>query len=246
MGGAPGRASPPSHAIFAGFRVAEDAVSEHIAPFADVARKATLASHESLVAWVFFLQRRDEDRHARVRPHRRRGARAARSHPRRAARSGPGPRPGRGARALRGAAARHGSRAGRRSHRAGRGRLALPHGARGDHLRRRASRAAQRLGRRRPAGGARRRRARRARRALARRLRPALPDRGPALRASSSTICSRAPTRPPRPGAMPSRRKLASRCADGVTIGSWPSGSSSRTWRRSEPSGARRAARIVR
>ena len=50
--------------IFAGFRVAEDAVSEHIAPFADVAREATLASHESLMAWVFFLQRRDEDRHA--------------------------------------------------------------------------------------------------------------------------------------------------------------------------------------
>jgi ribonucleoside-diphosphate reductase beta chain len=50
--------------IFAGFRVAEDAVSEHIAPFADVARGAKLASHESLVAWVFFLQRRDEDRHA--------------------------------------------------------------------------------------------------------------------------------------------------------------------------------------
>jgi ribonucleoside-diphosphate reductase beta chain len=50
--------------LFAGFRVAEDAVSEHITPFADVARGATLASHESLVAWVFFLQRRDEDRHA--------------------------------------------------------------------------------------------------------------------------------------------------------------------------------------
>jgi ribonucleoside-diphosphate reductase beta chain len=50
--------------LFAGFRVAEDAVSEHIAPFADVARGATLASHESLMAWVFFLQRRDEDRHA--------------------------------------------------------------------------------------------------------------------------------------------------------------------------------------
>jgi ribonucleoside-diphosphate reductase beta chain len=50
--------------LLAGFRVAEDAVSEHITPFADVAREATLASHESLVAWVFFLQRRDEDRHA--------------------------------------------------------------------------------------------------------------------------------------------------------------------------------------
>ena len=50
--------------VLSGFRVAEDAVSEHITPFADVARQATLASHESLVAWVFFLQRRDEDRHA--------------------------------------------------------------------------------------------------------------------------------------------------------------------------------------
>jgi ribonucleoside-diphosphate reductase beta chain len=51
--------------ILAGFRVAEDAVSEHITPFGDVARQATLASQESLMAWVFFLQRRDEDRHAR-------------------------------------------------------------------------------------------------------------------------------------------------------------------------------------
>ena len=50
--------------LLAGFRVAEDAVSEHITPFADVARKADLASHESLMAWVFFLQRRDEVRHA--------------------------------------------------------------------------------------------------------------------------------------------------------------------------------------
>ena len=50
--------------LFAGFRVAEDAVSEHITPFADVARESTLASQESLMAWVFFLQRRDEDRHA--------------------------------------------------------------------------------------------------------------------------------------------------------------------------------------
>jgi ribonucleoside-diphosphate reductase beta chain len=52
--------------LLAGFCVAEDAVSEHITPFADAAREATLASQESLVAWVFFLQRRDEDRHARL------------------------------------------------------------------------------------------------------------------------------------------------------------------------------------
>jgi ribonucleoside-diphosphate reductase beta chain len=51
-------------ALLAGFRVAEDAVAEDIAPFADVARKSELASHESLVAWVFYLQRRDEQRHA--------------------------------------------------------------------------------------------------------------------------------------------------------------------------------------
>ncbi len=50
--------------LLAGFVVAEDAVAEQLTPFADVARNATLASHESLVAWVFFLQRRDEQRHA--------------------------------------------------------------------------------------------------------------------------------------------------------------------------------------
>jgi ribonucleoside-diphosphate reductase beta chain len=52
--------------LLAGFCVAEDAVAEHIEPFAAAAREATLASHESLMAWVFFLQRRDEDRHARL------------------------------------------------------------------------------------------------------------------------------------------------------------------------------------
>ena len=51
-------------ALLAGFCVAEDAVSEHLEPFADVARKASMVSQESLVAWVFFLQRRDEQRHA--------------------------------------------------------------------------------------------------------------------------------------------------------------------------------------
>jgi len=52
--------------LLAGFCVAEDAVAEQLTPFADAAREATLASHESLMAWVFFLQRRDEDRHARL------------------------------------------------------------------------------------------------------------------------------------------------------------------------------------
>src|SRR3954451_7214950 len=50
--------------LLAGFCVAEEAVAEHLTPFADAAREATLASQESLMAWVFFLQRRDEQRHA--------------------------------------------------------------------------------------------------------------------------------------------------------------------------------------
>src|SRR3954466_2269345 len=52
--------------LLAGFCVAEDAVAEQLAPFADAAREATLVSQESLMAWVFFLQRRDEQRHARL------------------------------------------------------------------------------------------------------------------------------------------------------------------------------------
>jgi ribonucleoside-diphosphate reductase beta chain len=52
--------------LLAGFCVAEEAVAEHLAPFADVARNSTMASQESLLAWVFFLQRRDEQRHARL------------------------------------------------------------------------------------------------------------------------------------------------------------------------------------
>jgi ribonucleoside-diphosphate reductase beta chain len=52
--------------LLAGFCVAEDAVAEHLEPFASVARESTMASQESLMAWVFFLQRRDEQRHARL------------------------------------------------------------------------------------------------------------------------------------------------------------------------------------
>jgi ribonucleoside-diphosphate reductase beta chain len=52
--------------LLAGFCVAEEAVAEELSPFADAARKATLTSQENLVAWVFFLQRRDEQRHARL------------------------------------------------------------------------------------------------------------------------------------------------------------------------------------
>jgi ribonucleoside-diphosphate reductase beta chain len=50
--------------LLAGFCVAEDAVAEQLTPFGDAARQATLTSQESLMAWVFFLQRRDEQRHA--------------------------------------------------------------------------------------------------------------------------------------------------------------------------------------
>ena len=47
--------------LLAGFRVAEDAVAEHLTPFAD------RAEHEdTMVMWLFFLQRRDEDRHAHL------------------------------------------------------------------------------------------------------------------------------------------------------------------------------------
>ena len=52
--------------LLAGFCVAEEAVAVQLAPFADAAREAKLASQESLMAWVFFLQRRDEQRHARL------------------------------------------------------------------------------------------------------------------------------------------------------------------------------------
>jgi ribonucleoside-diphosphate reductase beta chain len=46
--------------LLAGFRVAEDAVAEHLTPFADAAEHV-----DTMMMWIFFLQRRDEDRHAR-------------------------------------------------------------------------------------------------------------------------------------------------------------------------------------
>jgi ribonucleoside-diphosphate reductase beta chain len=52
--------------LLAGFCVAEEAVAAELVPFSDAARKAKLVSQENLVAWVFFLQRRDEQRHARL------------------------------------------------------------------------------------------------------------------------------------------------------------------------------------
>ena len=45
--------------LLAGFCVAEDAVAEHLTPFADAAEHL-----DSMMMWIFFLQRRDEDRHA--------------------------------------------------------------------------------------------------------------------------------------------------------------------------------------
>jgi ribonucleoside-diphosphate reductase beta chain len=51
--------------LLAGFRVAEDAVAGNLTPFVAAANRETMASQESLVAWTFTLQRRDEERHAR-------------------------------------------------------------------------------------------------------------------------------------------------------------------------------------
>jgi ribonucleoside-diphosphate reductase beta chain len=45
--------------LLASFCIAEQAVSEHIEPFA-------AATDDTLLAWVLFLQRRDESRHARL------------------------------------------------------------------------------------------------------------------------------------------------------------------------------------
>jgi ribonucleoside-diphosphate reductase beta chain len=45
--------------LLASFRVAEDSVAEHLTPFADRAEHV-----DTMMMWIFFLQRRDEDRHA--------------------------------------------------------------------------------------------------------------------------------------------------------------------------------------
>ena len=45
--------------LLGGFSVAEDAVAEHLTPFADAAEHV-----DTMMMWIFFLQRRDEDRHA--------------------------------------------------------------------------------------------------------------------------------------------------------------------------------------
>jgi ribonucleoside-diphosphate reductase beta chain len=52
--------------LLASFCVAEEAVAEQLLPYGNAAKATPMASEESLVAWVFFLQRRDEARHARL------------------------------------------------------------------------------------------------------------------------------------------------------------------------------------
>ena len=53
-------------ALLTGFCVAEDAVAEQLQPFGGAAAKTSMASDQSLMTWVFFLQRRDEQRHKQL------------------------------------------------------------------------------------------------------------------------------------------------------------------------------------
>ena len=52
--------------LLAGFCVAEDAVAEQLQPFGGAASRTAMASDQSLMTWVFFLQRRDEQRHQQL------------------------------------------------------------------------------------------------------------------------------------------------------------------------------------
>ncbi|HEY7073964.1 MAG TPA: hypothetical protein VH418_01280 [Solirubrobacteraceae bacterium] len=52
--------------LLCSFCVAEQAVAEQLLPYGNAAKATSMASEESLIAWVFFLQRRDEARHARL------------------------------------------------------------------------------------------------------------------------------------------------------------------------------------
>jgi ribonucleoside-diphosphate reductase beta chain len=52
--------------LLSSFCVAEQAVAEQLTPYGEVAKATSMDSEESLMAWVFFLQRRDEARHARL------------------------------------------------------------------------------------------------------------------------------------------------------------------------------------
>jgi ribonucleoside-diphosphate reductase beta chain len=50
--------------LLTAFCVAEQAVAQQLLPYGNVAKATDMASEQSLIAWVFFLQRRDEQRHA--------------------------------------------------------------------------------------------------------------------------------------------------------------------------------------
>ena len=52
--------------LLAGFCVAEDAVAQHLQPFGAAVSQTAMASDQSLMSWVFFLQRRDEQRHQQL------------------------------------------------------------------------------------------------------------------------------------------------------------------------------------
>ena len=52
--------------LLCGFCVTEEAVAEHLTPFGAAAQRISMASDETLVAWCFFLQRRDEVRHSQL------------------------------------------------------------------------------------------------------------------------------------------------------------------------------------
>jgi|tagenome__1003787_1003787.scaffolds.fasta_scaffold20965977_2 ribonucleoside-diphosphate reductase beta chain len=52
--------------LLSSFCMAEQAVAEQLTPYGEAAKTTAMDSEESLMAWVFFLQRRDEVRHARL------------------------------------------------------------------------------------------------------------------------------------------------------------------------------------
>ena len=140
VAGAAGRAPRPPDDALAGFCVAEDAVAEQLTPFVDAASRETLASQESLMAWVFTLQRRDEAApRAVLRSHRGRGTRAAGRRPPPSAAQRPASTPRRRSSSSSRSSCPRWPRSSRRVKRAGRGRQPLPHAARGGRLQRRAN-----------------------------------------------------------------------------------------------------------
>jgi len=125
--------------LLAGFCVAEEVVSQQLAPFAE-------ATEDTLKAWVFFLQRRDEERHALLFDRIAAGVLelpGATPAERRAAARAHVPAAVLELFEVRLPALRRRARG--RPHRPGQRRKPLPHGARGDRLRCRATRAARRL-----------------------------------------------------------------------------------------------------